>query len=46
MNALHRRHFLKTAGLSAATLPFLTGLPSLGLGAPARPRPPKARISS
>ena len=38
MNALHRRHFLKTAGLSAATLPFLTGLPSLGLGAPARPR--------
>jgi len=38
MNALHRRHFLKQAGLSAAALPFLTGLPSLGLGAPARPR--------
>ena len=38
MNALHRRTFLKQAGLSAATLPFITGLPSLGLAAPARPR--------
>lgn len=38
MNALHRRNFLKAAGLSAATLPFITGLPSLGLAAPARPR--------
>jgi Protein of unknown function (DUF1552) len=38
MNALHRRSFLKAAGLSAATLPFITGLPSLGLAAPARPR--------
>jgi hypothetical protein len=38
MNALHRREFLKRAGLSVATLPFITGLPSLGLAAPARPR--------
>ena len=38
MNAIHRRHFLKTFGLSAATLPFIVGLPSLGLAAPARPR--------
>ena len=38
MNALHRRQFLQRVGLSAASLPFLVGLPSLGLGAPARPR--------
>ncbi|RME94102.1 MAG: DUF1552 domain-containing protein [Verrucomicrobia bacterium] len=38
MNALHRRAFLKRFGLSAASLPFLTGLPSLGLASPARPR--------
>lgn len=38
MNALHRRQFIKTLGLSAASLPFLMGLPSLGLAAPARPR--------
>jgi Protein of unknown function (DUF1552) len=38
MNALHRREFLKRAGLSTATLPFIAGLPSLGLAAPARPR--------
>jgi hypothetical protein len=40
MNALRlrRREFLKTFGLSAAALPFLVGLPSLGLAAPARPR--------
>ena len=38
MNAIHRRHFLKSVGLSAATLPFIVGLPSLGLAAPARPR--------
>jgi hypothetical protein len=38
MNALHRREFLKRAGLSAATLPFIVGLPSLGLAAPALPR--------
>src|SRR5436190_1126606 len=38
MNALHRRQFIKRMGLSAASLPFLTGLPSLGLGSPARPR--------
>ena len=38
MNALHRRQFLKRMGLSAASLPFLVGLPSLGLASPARPR--------
>lgn len=38
MNALHRRHFIKQLGLSAASLPFLMGLPSLGLASPARPR--------
>src|SRR6266480_4246053 len=38
MNAIHRRQFIKTLGLSAASLPFLMGLPSLGLAAPARPR--------
>ena len=38
MNAIHRRHFLKQLGLSASSLPFLLGLPSLGLAAPARPR--------
>src|SRR6476620_4482635 len=38
MNAIQRREFLKRVGLSVAALPFLTGLPSLGLAAPARPR--------
>ena len=38
MNAIHRRHFIKSLGLSAASLPFIMGLPSLGLAAPARPR--------
>ncbi len=38
MNAIHRRRFIKTLGLSAASLPFLMGLPSLGLASPARPR--------
>src|SRR5229473_6509304 len=38
MNALHRREFLKSLGLSTASLPFLLGLPSLGLASPARPR--------
>lgn len=38
MNALRRREFLKHAGISAAALPFLIGLPSLGLASPARPR--------
>jgi hypothetical protein len=38
MNAIHRRQFIKRLGLSAASLPFLTGLPSLGLASPARPR--------
>src|SRR5438552_3468926 len=38
MNAIHRRQFLKQFGFSAAALPFLVGLPSLGLASPARPR--------
>jgi hypothetical protein len=38
MNAIHRRQFIKSVGLSAASLPFLLGLPSLGLASPARPR--------
>src|SRR3954465_4003410 len=38
MNAIHRRAFVKSLGLSAASLPFIMGLPSLGLAAPARPR--------
>jgi len=38
MNAIHRRQFIKAMGLSASSLPFIVGLPSLGLAAPARPR--------
>src|SRR2546426_4041269 len=38
MTALHRRQFIKQLGLSTASLPFLLGLPSLGLASPARPR--------
>ncbi|MEW6158754.1 MAG: DUF1552 domain-containing protein [Verrucomicrobiota bacterium] len=38
MNAIHRRNFIKQLGLSAASLPFLMGLPSLGMASPARPR--------
>src|SRR5438045_2487508 len=38
MNALRRRQFIKQLGISAASLPFLMGLPSLGLASPARPR--------
>ena len=38
MNAIHRRQFLKHLGISAASLPFLMGLPSLGLANPTRPR--------
>src|SRR5215813_8363999 len=38
MNAMHRRQFLRQLGISASTLPFLLGLPSLGLASPARPR--------
>jgi hypothetical protein len=38
MNPIHRRQFIKQLGLSAASLPFLMGLPSLGLASPARPR--------
>src|SRR5437879_7605769 len=38
MNGIQRRHFIKQMGLSAASLPFLIGLPSLGLASPVRPR--------
>src|SRR5262245_6144296 len=38
MNAIRRREFIKNMGISAAAMPFLLGLPSLGLAAPARPR--------
>jgi len=38
MNAVDRRQFLKQLGISTAALPFLIGLPSLGLANPARPR--------
>jgi hypothetical protein len=38
MNAIRRRQFLKQLGISASALPFLVGLPSLGLGSPVRPR--------
>src|SRR5256885_13456252 len=38
MNSMHRRQFLREVGISAASLPFLMGLPSLGLASPARPR--------
>src|SRR6267143_805061 len=38
MNRVHRREFIKRFGISAASLPFLMGLPSLGLASLARPR--------
>src|ERR1041385_5621600 len=38
MKAIYRRQFIKQLGLSTASLPFLIGLPSLGLASPARPR--------
>src|SRR5215469_13229244 len=38
MTALRRREFLKRIGISATAMPFLVGLPSLGLASPARPR--------
>jgi hypothetical protein len=38
MNKIHRRQFIKRLGLTTASLPFIMGLPSLGLAAPARPR--------
>ena len=38
MNRIHRRQFIKRLGLTTASLPFIMGLPSLGLAAPARPR--------
>src|SRR6266705_748447 len=37
MNAIARRQFLKQFGISVSALPFLVGLPSLGLASPARP---------
>src|SRR3954470_10267573 len=37
MNRVHRRQFIKQLGLSAASLPFLIGLPSLGLARPSKP---------
>jgi hypothetical protein len=38
MNTICRRQFLQHLGVSTSALPFLLGLPSLGLGAAARPR--------
>jgi hypothetical protein len=38
MTAIRRRQFLKQLGISASALPFLIGLPSLGLASPVRPR--------
>jgi hypothetical protein len=38
MNNIRRRQFLKQLGISASALPFLIGLPSLGLASPVRPR--------
>ncbi|MDB6037194.1 MAG: hypothetical protein JWM99_1035 [Verrucomicrobiales bacterium] len=38
MNAIDRRRFIKQLGISAASIPFLIGLPSLGMGSPVRPR--------
>jgi hypothetical protein len=38
VNAIRRRQFLKQLGISASALPFLVGLPSLGLASPVRPR--------
>jgi hypothetical protein len=32
MNALNRRSFLRSLGISAAALPFVAGLPSLAVG--------------
>jgi hypothetical protein len=41
MNSIHRRQFLRNVGISAAALPFLMGLPSLGLSSA---RGPKQRL--
>src|ERR1043165_844350 len=38
MTRVHRRDFIRRFGISTAALPFLVGLPSLGLASPARPR--------
>lgn len=38
MNRIARRQFIQRLGVSTASLPFLLGLPSLGLASPARPR--------
>lgn len=38
MTTLPRRRFLQQLGISSAALPFLAGLPSLGMASPVRPR--------
>jgi len=38
MNPLDRRQFIRDIGVSTAALPFITGLPSLGLAATTPPR--------
>ena len=38
MNTMQRREFIRGLGISAAALPFLAGLPSLGMASPAQPR--------
>jgi hypothetical protein len=38
MTPLDRRQFLRSLGISSACLPFLMGLPSLGMASPVRPR--------
>lgn len=38
MTSLDRRQFLRSLGISSACLPFLLGLPSLGMASPVRPR--------
>ena len=43
MTPLNRRQFLRHLGVSAAALPFLAGLPSLGLGGIGAPLPQKRR---
>ena len=44
MNSIHRRQFLRDLGMSAATLPFLGGLPSLFGQEPANARPQRLVI--
>ena len=44
MNSFHRRQFLRSLGMSAATLPFVGGLPSLFGQEPAKLRPQRLVI--